>query len=185
MRTLLRAAARPDDMKLQVRIGALARQIEIHRTGRNQFVVATDNHGAPEKPDRKIDAVEIAPNIYSILMNGRAFEAVVVPTAEGLLVRCGAYEFHAFVSDPRAWLGSRGALFGAEGKQRVIAPMPGKIVRILVSAGETVETNQGLLVVEAMKMQNEIRAPKAGKVERVFVREGQAVAAGEDLVTID
>jgi len=185
MLMLFRAAAPLDDMKLQVRIGALSRQIEIRRAGWNSFVLATDGHGAPEKPDKEIDAVEIAPNIYSILMNGRAFEAVVAPTAEGVLVRCGVYEFHAFVSDPRAWRGSRGELFGAEGKQRVMAPMPGKIVRILVNAGETVEVNQGLLVVEAMKMQNEIRAPKAGKVERIFVREGQAVAAGEDLVTID
>jgi biotin carboxyl carrier protein len=62
--------------------------------------------------------------------------------------------------------------------------MPGKVIRILVSAGETVEADQGLVVVEAMKMQNEIRAPKAGRIERIFIREGQAVAAGEVLVTI-
>jgi biotin carboxyl carrier protein len=173
-------------MKLQVRIGTLTRQIEIHRTGRNQFVVTAADHGAHDKaPDKKIDAVEVSPNIYSILVNGRALEAIVVPMSEGVLVRCGACEFHALVSDPRAWRGGRGALFGAEGKQQVIAPMPGKIVRILVSAGQSVENDQGLLVVEAMKMQNEIRAPKAGKIERIFVREGQAVAAGEALVTID
>jgi biotin carboxyl carrier protein len=71
-----------------------------------------------------------------------------------------------------------------EGKQQIPAPMPGKVVRILVSAGETVEANQGLVVVEAMKMQNEIRAPKSGTIERIFIREGQAVAAGEALVTI-
>lgn len=169
-------------MKLQVRIGTLTRQIEVRRTGGNRFAVATDSHALI---GMNIDAREIAPNIYSILLNGRAFEAVVVPAAEEVLVRCGAYEFHAVVSDPRAWRGGRGALFGAEGKQQVIAPMPGKIVRILVSAGQMVEAGQGLLVVEAMKMQNEIRAPKAGKIERIFVREGQAVAAGEALVTID
>jgi biotin carboxyl carrier protein len=179
-------ASRAHEMKLQVRIGALSRRIEIHRTGRNQFVVTADEDGAHDNvPGKKIDAVEVSPNTYSILVNGRAFEAVVVPTAEGVLVRCGAYEFPALVSDPRAWRGGRGALFGAEGKQQVIAPMPGKVVRILVSAGQTVENDQGLLVVEAMKMQNEIRAPKAGKIERLLVREGQAVAAGEALVTID
>lgn len=170
------------EMKLQVRIGALTRQVEVRRTGGNRFAVAPDNHALI---GMNIDAMEIAPNIYSILLNGRAFEAVVVPAAEGVLVRCGAYEFQAVVSDPRAWRGGRGALFGAEGKQQVIAPMPGKIVRILVSAGQMVEADQGLLVVEAMKMQNEIRAPKAGKIERIFVREDQAVAAGEALVTID
>jgi biotin carboxyl carrier protein len=185
-------------MKVQVRIGTLTRQIEIHRTGKNQFVVTADENGAhdnaPDKKhdkkpyktlDKKIDAIEVSSNIYSILMNGRAFDVATAPTAEGVLVRCGAYEFHALVSDPRAWRGGRGALFGAEGKQKVIAPMPGKIVRILVNAGQTVENDQGLLVVEAMKMQNEIRAPKAGKIERIYVREGQAVAAGEALVTIE
>ena len=62
--------------------------------------------------------------------------------------------------------------------------MPGKIVRVLVAAGDAVETGQGLLVVEAMKMQNEIHSPKTGKVERLFVKEGQAVNAGEVLAVI-
>jgi biotin carboxyl carrier protein len=165
------------EMKLEVRIGKLARRIEVHRIGPNQFAVA-DEDGV------QIDAIEVVPNTYSILVNGRAFEAVVIPEAEGVLVRCGGQEFHAVVSDPRAWRGGRGALFGAEGKQQVTAPMPGKVVRILVTAGDTVKANQGLAVVEAMKMQNEIRAPKSGTIERVFIREGQAVAAGEALVTI-
>src|SRR5579872_376528 len=121
------------EMKLEVHIGTLARQIEIQRTGPNQFAIGGND--SPEMDthiDTKIDAVEVAPNTYSILVNGRAFEAVVLPAAEGVLVRCGGREFHATVSDPRAWRGGRGALFGAEGKQRVIAPMPGKVIRILV-----------------------------------------------------
>src|SRR5580700_7879420 len=133
-------------MKFDVRIGRLTRQIEIQRTGPNQFAVVPDA-GA------QIDAVEVTPNTYSILVNGRAF--------------------HAIVSDPRAWRGGRGALFGAEGKQQVTAPMPGKVVSVLVNAGDTVEANQGLVVIEAMKMQNEIRAPKAGTIERIFISEGQ------------
>jgi biotin carboxyl carrier protein len=168
-------------MKLEVRIGMLARQVEIERTGLNQFAVGGEDSA---QMDAKIDAMEVAPNTYSILVNGRAFEAVVIPAVEGVLVRCGGHEFHATVSDPRAWRRGRAALFGAEGQQQVIAPMPGKVIRILVSAGETVEADQGLVVVEAMKMQNEIRAPKAGRIERIFIREGQAVAAGEVLVTI-
>src|SRR6266704_824073 len=141
-------------MKLEVRIGTLARQVEIQRTGPNQFIVGGEDSAA-------IDATTVAPNTYSILVNGRAFEATVIPAAEGVLVRCGGREFHATIFDPRAWQGGLGALFGAEGKQRVIAPMPGKVIRILVSPGEAVEADQGLVVVEAMKMQNEIRSPKA------------------------
>jgi biotin carboxyl carrier protein len=62
--------------------------------------------------------------------------------------------------------------------------MPGKIVRVLVRAGDRVEAGQGLLVVEAMKMQNEIRSPKSGTIERVLAEEGQAVNAGEVLCVV-
>lgn len=165
-------------MKLEVRIGKLTRQIEIQRRGPNRFAIVPDDSA-------QIDVIELAPNTYSILVDGRVFEAIVTPQAEGVLVRCAGREFHAIVSDPRAWSGSRGALFGTEGKQKIAAPMPGKVVRVLVSAGETVAANQGLVVVEAMKMQNEIRAPKAGTVERIFIGEGQAIAAGDVLVTIN
>jgi biotin carboxyl carrier protein len=63
--------------------------------------------------------------------------------------------------------------------------MPGKVIRLLVSAGDQVEAGQGLVVVEAMKMQNEIRSPKKGKVERVVATEGQNVNAGEVLAWVD
>ncbi len=167
-------------MKLEVRIGTVVRQIEIQRTGPNQFAIGT---GETTQNDT-MDAREVAPHTYSILVNGRAFEAVVIREADGVLVRCGDHGFRATVSEPRAWQRGRGTLFGAEGKQQVIAPMPGKVVRILVRAGETVQADQGLVVVEAMKMQNEIRAPKAGTIERISIREGQAVSAGEPLITI-
>jgi biotin carboxyl carrier protein len=72
----------------------------------------------------------------------------------------------------------------AEGRQQIVAPMPGKIVRVLVKAGDRVEAGQGLLVVEAMKMQNEIRSPKSGTVERVLAEESQAVNAGEVLCVV-
>lgn len=166
-------------MKWEVRIGTRVRQIEVRQIGPRQFAVIGENS------TDHVDAVEVAPNTYSILLDGRAFEAVVVPAKNGLLVRCNGREFMAAVSDPRAWRRGGADLFGAEGKQQVTAPMPGKVVRVLVSAGQAVEANQGLVVVEAMKMQNEIRASKAGTIERILIREGQAVAAGEPLVTIN
>lgn len=172
-------------MKLEVRIGNLVRKIEIRRTGPNQFTASgEDPTNIGSQRDGTIDAIKVAPSTYSILVNGRAFEAIVTPTAEGVQVRCGGQEFHAIVSDPRTWRRGRGTLFGSEGEQQITAPMPGKVIRILVSAGEAVEADQGLVVVEAMKMQNEIRAPKAGKIERISVHEGDTVAAGEPLVTI-
>lgn len=164
-------------MKLEVRIGEEVRQIEVERKSAGQFV-ARGEAGA------QIDVLEVAPSTYSILLDGRSFEAVVLPTFQEVLVRCGGHEFQASIDDPRVWRRKRGGVFERDGEQQINAPMPGKVVRILVAVGDTVESDQGVMVVEAMKMQNEVRASKRGKVERIFVREGQAVAAGEALLAI-
>jgi len=71
------------------------------------------------------------------------------------------------------------------GPQRVAAPMPGKVVRVLVNAGDAVKARQGLVVVEAMKMENELRAARDGRVRDVAVKEGQSVDAGAVLLTVD
>jgi pyruvate carboxylase subunit B len=63
--------------------------------------------------------------------------------------------------------------------------MPGKVIRLLVKEGETVQAGQGLIVIEAMKMQNEIRSPKSGKVERLLTKEGQTVNVGEVLAWVE
>jgi biotin carboxyl carrier protein len=133
-----------------------------------------------------VDAVEIAPNRLSILLDGQSFEISVTPSPDGKLkLQTGSQEFTAEVIDPRAWSGRRHGHVEAEGRQQIVAPMPGKVVRLLVKAGDHVEAGQGLLVVEAMKMQNEIRSPKSGTVERILAKEGQPVNAGEILAWID
>jgi biotin carboxyl carrier protein len=131
------------------------------------------------------DAVEIAPNTLSLLLEGQSYEVHITPSPDGMLkLQTGLQEFTAEVVDPRAWRGRRHGALEAEGRQQVVAPMPGKVVRVLVEAGDRVEAGQGLLVVEAMKMQNEIRSPKGGTVERLHVKEGQPVNAGEVLCII-
>jgi biotin carboxyl carrier protein len=133
-----------------------------------------------------VDAVEIAPNRLSVLLDGQSFEITVTPSPDGKLkLQTGSQEFTAEVIDPRAWSGRRHGHVEVEGRQQIVAPMPGKVVRLLVKAGDHVEAGQGLLVVEAMKMQNEIRSPKSATVERVLAKEGQPVNAGEILAWID
>ncbi|HEX9456960.1 MAG TPA: acetyl-CoA carboxylase biotin carboxyl carrier protein subunit, partial [Candidatus Acidoferrum sp.] len=107
-----------------------------------------------------------------------------VPESGALRVQSGTQEFSAEVLDPRAWRGRRHGVLEAEGRQQILSPMPGKVVRVLVKPGETVEAGQGLLVIEAMKMQNEIRSPKSGIIERLLAAEGQAVNAGEVLAVV-
>ena len=132
-----------------------------------------------------VDATEIAPNTISILIDGQVFEISVTPSADGTLkLQTGPHEFNCEVIDPRAWRGRRHGNVDVEGRQQILAPMPGKVVRLLVREGDYVEAGEGLLVVEAMKMQNEIRSPKSGTVERVLAKEGQPVNAGEILCIV-
>jgi biotin carboxyl carrier protein len=166
-------------MKFHVEINGRQRTVELERDGA-AWRISLDGEAVDA------DAVEIAPNIYSILLNGKSYEIRITPTSTGALtLQTERHEFTAEVTDPRAWRGRRHGALEAEGRQQIVAPMPGKIVRVLVQAGEKVEAGQGLLVVEAMKMQNEIRSPKSGTVERLLVKEGQPVNAGEALAWID
>jgi biotin carboxyl carrier protein len=166
-------------MKFEVRIGGNTRIVELERNA-DHWRIALD--GQP----LDAGAVEIAPHTFSVLLRGQSHEIRVTPSSDGTLtLQTGLQEFTAEVVDPRAWSGRRHSALEAEGRQQVVAPMPGKVVRLLVKAGDTVEAGQGLLVVEAMKMQNEIRSPKSGVVERLLAQEGQAVNAGEILAWVE
>jgi biotin carboxyl carrier protein len=129
------------------------------------------------------DAVRLSRGAYSILLDGRSLEVTTEETSDGFLMRTNGREFQVEIIDPRSWRRRRGAGIELEGRQQLVAPMPGKIVRVLVAAGQQVSAGQGLLVIEAMKMQNEIRSPKSGIVEKL-AREGQTVNAGEILAIV-
>jgi biotin carboxyl carrier protein len=131
------------------------------------------------------DVAQIAPNTISVLLDGQAFEVHVTPSHDGTIkLQSGPHEFTAELQDPRAWLGRKHGSAEVEGQQQIVAPMPGKVIRLLVKIGDQVEAGQGLVVVEAMKMQNEIRSPKTGKVERLPVKDGQNVNAGDVLCVV-
>jgi biotin carboxyl carrier protein len=167
-------------MRVEIELEKKAHSVELTRVdGRLRFALDGETLDA--------DAIEVEPGIYSILIGGNSFEVRVELRGEvggQLRVVAGDREFSAIIRDPRQWRGHRGTAAEAEGRQQVVAPMPGKIVRVLVKAGDAVEIRQGLLVVEAMKMQNEIRSPKSGVVERLLVNEGQTVNAGEILAIV-
>jgi biotin carboxyl carrier protein len=134
--------------------------------------------------NREADAVRIAPALYSILLDGQSFEAHVREGMGGVVVTIDGREFPVRIEDPREWQGRRGGAIEAKGRQQVLASMPGKVVRLLSRAGQPVEAGQALLVLEAMKMQNEVRSPKTGVLERLLVAEGQTVNAGEVLAVV-
>lgn len=118
--------------------------------------------------------------VYSVLWNGRVYEARV----EGAAVVVNGVRFEIEVRDPRRWSRSGGAA-GLDGRQHLVAPMPGRVVRVLAAPGDRVQAGQGILVVEAMKMQNEMKAARAGTVASISAREGAPVAQGEVLAVIE
>jgi biotin carboxyl carrier protein len=164
-------------MKITIELNGKARTVELSR-GEKGFACSID--GKPVEAD----IAEIGSGTYSILMGGESLEVRITPRADGLSAFVGGNEYSLTVRDPREWRRKHGGATASEGRQQVVAPMPGKVIRILAKAGEKIETGQGVVVVEAMKMQNEVRAPKSGVVEKIFVKEGQSVNAGDALATI-
>lgn len=166
-------------MKVHVKIADTLRSVELRREG-DTWLAAIE--GVPGEAG----VIEVAPNTYSVLLSAEVFEVRVAPQSGGVLaLQAGTHEFTGEIADPRAWSGRRHGALEAEGRQQVFAPMPGKVIRVLVEAGAAVEAGQGLLVVEAMKMQNEIRSPKSGVVGQVLVKEGATVNAGEPLAWVE
>ena len=135
------------------------------------------------------DWMQVAPGVYSILIGGRSHEARVTTQpgdAAGEVIRAvtvGTRQYRVAVRDPRRRRSSSPAA-GRDGPQEIRAPMPGKILKILVSESQEVAQGAGLLVIEAMKMQNELRAPRAGRVQKIYVAEGMGVEAGSHLVRL-
>lgn len=174
-------------MQLQFEIGEQTYRIELQREGNTH-----DHRVSVDGRVHVVEAVRVTPTTWSLLIrtdNGapRSVDAVVAPRpGNGSVdVHIGG---HRIPVELRTGLGRRtrdtsGAR--ASGPQRVTAPMPGKVLRLLVKPGDRVEPRQGLVIVEAMKMENELRATRAGRVRDVFVVEGQSVEAGSALVVVE
>jgi biotin carboxyl carrier protein len=136
-------------------------------------------NGKTVDPHGGADLVEVQPGVYSAIVDGQSFD-VTVSASE---VEIEGVPFQAEVEDPRKWNpASSGVSLHTEA---IKAPMPGKVVRILVKEGDAVAARQGVVVVEAMKMQNELKSPRAGRIASIPVRENESVAKGSVLVLIE
>jgi len=155
---------------------------------RTRLEVERDDDGyrfrLDDQPERRAQLTEVEPGVYAVLLEGRSYEARAEAGADCAWITIRGHRFCVAVTDPRRW--SR-KLTGAHGPEReeIVAPMPGKIVRLLVEPGEAVEAGQGVVVMEAMKMQNELKTRRAGRVAAIPVRPGETVSAGAILATIE
>ena len=168
-------------MKHEIEVGGRIVHVTVTRTGAT-FAVTVDGR------TRQIDAARIDAHTLSLIVDGVWPKDVVVAPGPGpgrLTATIDGVTVAVSVNGARG-PGRRGASAsaGADGSGRVSAPMPGKIVRVLVAAGDTVRAGQPLAVIEAMKMENELRAGRAGTVAEVLARQGDSVDAGALLVVI-
>jgi biotin carboxyl carrier protein len=148
------------------------------------FEISVDGKPVEIPAEAGPSVLRVEPGVYSVLHAGRSYEARVTAVADGFSVEVNGRRFHVEVRDPRnARRRSDASLRG--GRQNILAPMPGKVVRLLVQAGDSVEAGQGLVVVEAMKMQNEMKCAHAGTVREVRAAAGDTVVAGQVLVVIE
>ena len=132
-----------------------------------------------------VDAVIPRPDVLSLLIDGRSFEIKREQSATDLHLWVGNTRFAVELRDPRSLRSRRDGAGQEAGPKKLVAPMPGKIVRVLVPEKSEVEAGQGILVVEAMKMQNEIKSPKKGIVQKVIAVAGASVNAGDVLAIVE
>jgi acetyl/propionyl-CoA carboxylase alpha subunit len=171
-------------MKLNAEIDGETVALELRREGERVFAELDGRR-------YELDARRIGEGEYLLLREGRVYECRVSaqPDAGGgrgaLMVSVGGREYGVNLTDPKHLRGARSAVGHDAGRAQVTAPMPGKVVRVLVEAGQTVEAGQGVIVVEAMKMQNELKSPKSGIVAELRAAPGATVNAGDVLAVIE
>jgi biotin carboxyl carrier protein len=166
-------------MKYEVLIDGHSHQIELERVT-NGYEATVDGEAFA------LDVAMTARDVLSIIHNGRNYETKREYSQLGEThIIVGSERFLAEVRDPRSLRSRRAAAGHEAGPAKILAPMPGKIVRVIAAEGDEVEAGQGLVVVEAMKMQNEIKATKKGKVTKIAVTENSAVNAGDLLAIVE
>ena len=132
-----------------------------------------------------VDAVVTRPDVLSVLMDGRSYEIKREQTATDLHLWVGSTRFAVELRDPRSLRSRRDGTGDEKGPRKLLAPMPGRLVRVLVAENTEVEAGQGVVVVEAMKMQNEIKSPKKGVVRKILATQGANVNAGDVLAIVE
>jgi biotin carboxyl carrier protein len=154
--------------------------VEIEETGKSIYRVSVDGN------EFWVDGKKTGRTNFSLIVDNRSFEIEVDPNGDEYRVLVDGRNYHVNLIDERrvrAGGGQAGSV--SQGRQRVSVPMPGKVTAVLVAEGDKVEKGQGLVIVEAMKMENEVRSPIAGEVKEINVKEGDTVEGGASLLVVE
>jgi biotin carboxyl carrier protein len=165
---------------VEVEGGAFELQLQRQGSG-SDYTYALQGRESASEP---VSVLEISPGVLSILLGARSFTVYLAKEGEQVEAFVGSTKYQVTVSDARdRRMGTKAN--AVSGPMEIRSQMPGKIIKVLVESGSAVTTGQGLLVVEAMKMQNEMKSPKDGIVAKIQVAEGVTVGAGETLIVIE
>ena len=168
-------------MKLLAELNNEKHEVVLKQTG--EHVSAEINGRAYE-----LVASQVEPNVYLLKHENKIYQIFVAPNEKPdapFAVSCGNNNFEIKLTDPKRMRHSAGATESADGAAEIKTAMPGKVVRVLVEAGAEIKQGDGVLIVEAMKMQNEMKSPKDGFVKEIRVSEGATVNAGDVLAVIE
>lgn len=165
-------------MKLQAQIDDEIHEVEIGRDGGRVFARIDDR-------EYELEASEVEPNVFLLKHKGMVHEIYISPTGNSYQASVGGKDIDVRLIDPKRLRGTGSGAEHSDGNAEIRTMMPGKVVRLIVNTGDAIEKGDGVLVVEAMKMQNELKSPKAGTVKEIRVAEGETVAAGDVLAIIE
>ena len=168
-------------MKLQAQLGEALHQIEIKRDGDKVFAKVDDR-------EYELEASEPEPNVCLLKHNGQVHEFYVSPAekpSQPQIVSSRHGDVEVTLIDPKRLRGSAGAGGSTDGLAEIKTMMPGKVVRLVANVGDAVKKGDAVLVVEAMKMQNDLKSPKDGVVKEIKVPEASTVSAGDVLAIIE
>jgi biotin carboxyl carrier protein len=162
------------------RLGEKTYTVEIEEVGKSLYRVSVDGS------EFLVDGKKTGFTNYSLIVDNRSFEVEMDVKEDEYRVLVDGRNYHIdLIDERRVRLGGLQSGIQLQGRQNVAVPMPGKIIAVLVSEGDTVEKGQGLVIVEAMKMENEVRCPINGEVKEVRVKPGDAVEAGAVLAVVE
>jgi biotin carboxyl carrier protein len=132
-----------------------------------------------------VSCVPVSEGSLSLIVNGESFDVSCERAGECMQVSVRGTIYECIVSDPRSLRSQKRAGLADSGEQKLTASMPGRVIRIIASVGDQITAGQGILIIEAMKMQNEVRSPKDGQLKKLLVHQGANVVAGEVLAIIE
>jgi biotin carboxyl carrier protein len=174
------AAGRDRLLKYSIELDGARHQLDIEREQQASHVdIVFDGQAFRAHIQRLPDGQ------MSVLLNGRSFRVLCDAPGTDSVIFINGRAVQCRLDDPRSISFRRRHAIAGDGPRPVVAPMPGRVVRLLVGLGDQVEAKQGVLVIEAMKMQNELKSQKSGRVTRIAIQPGASVQAGEVLIVIE